>query len=212
MRGLLAGFALVLVTRTAFAQVPAMAAPGEPSLAPYGPGTPVQLTASGEPVTVYVVHHVAGAPRPDDFEFAKVGKTPITIQLPNGSYLIESEGYDSTRGSFDLTVDGQARQLLIENGAQSTHTLGNLTTGVGIAALLGGIVVLVGGSLSKSSTIDKPAIVIPLFASGGVLIATGVTLTIVSRTDVLDTSPGRLRDGQPRGAPTSASIRLTWQF
>jgi hypothetical protein len=175
------------------------------SLFPYGRGVPIQLTSSGEPVTVYVVRVAPGAPRPNDADFVKVGKSPITIELPNGNYLVETEGFDSTRGAFDLVVDGQPRQLMVETGSQNTHTLGNVATAVGIAAVLGGIAVLVGGSVSQSSTIDKPAIVIPLFASGGVLIGAGITMILVSGTDIEDTSPGRGPDGRPTRAGQAAA-------
>jgi hypothetical protein len=51
-----------------------------------------------------------------------------------------------------------------------------------------------------------------LFASGGVLLATGITLTLVSRTDIDDTTTGRSKDGRPLRNLPSARLDVGWTF
>jgi hypothetical protein len=157
--------------------------PGE-SLTPFGPGHPVQVTSSGDPVTVWVARPSASGERPYDHEFEKVGRTPVTFQLPTGTWLIEVEGVETTRGDLLLEVRSEPVRLLVRTGSEGLGTTGTLLMAVGIAAALGGAVVLVGGSQSSEGQFDDPKIYVPLFIAGGVLIGTGIGLFVASRTNL----------------------------
>ena len=51
---------------------------------PYGAGAAVQVTASGDPVTVYVVKLPPHGSRPSDQDFKRVGLTPDHLPAPAG--------------------------------------------------------------------------------------------------------------------------------
>jgi hypothetical protein len=65
--------------------------------------------------------------------------------------------------------------------------------------------ILVSGSQSESK-LDKPALLIPLYAAGGVLTAMGIGFQIASDTEIEDQKPRR------GGPPTALGLTASFQF
>lgn len=153
------------------------------SLLPFGRGTPVQITASKQQVRVYVARARADGERPTDYDFVKVGMTPLVFELPPGGYYVEVENDTVTRGHLALRV-GQRKQFVqVHTGSSSMGDLSTLALGIGIACVLAATVILVSTS-SGPSGIQKSKFTIPLYASGGALSVGGLALYFASRTNL----------------------------
>jgi hypothetical protein len=153
--------------------------------APFGPGTPVLVTSSKQLVTVYVAREPAEGQAPSVYDFVKTGRTPLTIQLPPGSYYLDAEADGVTRGGLLLRVGTHRRYVQIHTGSSSMSGLSTLTLAVGAACVLAATVILVSVS-SGPSALKKSKFTIPLYASGGALLAGGVALYFASRTNIDD--------------------------
>ena len=70
-------------------------------------------------------------------------------------------------------------------------TVGSLSLAVGGLAVAVATAILISGT-SGESGIDKPKILIPMYAAGGALVAGGIGLYFASQTDVED--PSRSED------------------
>lgn len=163
--------------------IPSAAAPTGSPTAPFGPGASVQVTSGGGAVTVFVARRPIGAPDPIDGDFVKIGKTPIEFQLPPGSYQIEVQGHGISHEVLLFEMHGEPRRLLVSPGNEGMGVVGTLFLGVGITAILAATAILVSGSRAPQK-LDKPAVVIPLYAAGGVLFGAGVGFRIASDTDI----------------------------
>jgi hypothetical protein len=158
--------------------------PPTANLRPFGAGTEVSVTTPGvNQVTLFVGRAVDLLERPSDYDFVKVGKTPVTFQLPPGNYWLEVESPDVTRGSLLLRVDQQPKHLMVHTGSSGMGDLATLTLALGATAVLAATVILASGSSAKTD-FDKAKIVIPLYIGGGVLLGGGVGLYFASRTNV----------------------------
>jgi hypothetical protein len=142
-------------------------------------------------VSVYVVKWT-GKGTPLDSDFTRVGITPVTFQLPPGTYLLEAEGPDVSRGTRLLEMRDAPKRLLINTGSEGLGTAGTLLMGIGIVAILAGTVMAVGGATGQDSDLHKTTTMIPLFAGGAAALGSGITMFLLSRTEVED---------QPSGAP-----------
>jgi hypothetical protein len=193
------------------AAAPAQTTPPPPDpRAPFGAGVPVQVTASGKPVTVFVAPLGGTDPsRLADYDFVRVGKTPSSFVLPPGRYALEVESPSVTHASRVVEIGKTPKRLLVESGSQGTRDAGTLLLGFGIAGLLGGAAVLVAGS--KSTELDEVAIGVPLLAAGGALTAVGIGLFVAGRTDIEDPDEERKAHAVPPG-PRSLSLRLGARF
>ena len=154
---------------------------------PFGPGTEVEVsTPHPRQVIVYVGRAVDLRYRPPDHEFVKIGRTPLTFELPpNENFWLEVESPEVTRGGLLLRMGSEPKHLLVRTGSADMADLGSLSLAIGGLAVAVATVILVSGA-SGESRIDKPAIVIPLYAAGGALVAGGIALYFASRTDVED--------------------------
>jgi hypothetical protein len=178
------------------------------SLVPYGPGASIEVISSGKPATLYVVKW-AGGPAPLDAEFTRIGITPVTFQLPEGTYLLEAEGPDVTRGSKLLEMRGVPKRLVVDTGSEGLGTTGGLMMGFGSVAILAGVVMLAGGTASRGSGLDKPAVAVPLLAGGAGLLGGGIAFYFMSRTELED-QPAERAQGVP--APRAAIAGLRCSF
>jgi hypothetical protein len=178
---------------------------GAPS-APFGPGAVVQITSGGDPVTVYVARIPTGKrASPLDTDFVKIGKTPIEFQLPPGSYQIDVEGHGVSHESLVFEMRTEPRRLLVETGSEGMGVVGTLCLGVGITAILAATAILVSGSQSEHK-LDKPAIVIPIYAAGGVLTAMGIAFQLAADTDIEEHKPAR------PGPAMTGGVAALWRF
>lgn len=91
------------------------------------------------------------------------------------------------------------RRIAVRPGKEGLSLLGGLSLAIGITAVAGATVVLASGSKAPSS-LDKPAILIPAYATGAVLIGAGIGLNIAATTHVEET----------RGAQASANFRFVF--
>jgi hypothetical protein len=168
--------------RPTIAPAPAPAPGAAP--APFGRGALVQVTSSGTPVTVYVAKLPVGPAGPlSNSDFRKIGKSPIEFELPPGSYQLEVEGHGVSREVLVFEMHGEPRRLLVRPGSEGMGVTGTLLLAVGITSILAASAILVSGSKAPS-TLDKPAIVIPLYAAGGALTLGGIALKIAADTDI----------------------------
>jgi hypothetical protein len=124
--------------------------------------------------------------------FVKVGRLPLTVELPSGVYTVIVEGDTITSGSKVFEVRNASAQILVKAGSSGLRELSTWLMAFGGAAVLAGGVL----ELSRSSHEDakqKHSISIPLFIGGGVALLSGVAMVFVSgttfRTDAF--VPGR---------------------
>jgi hypothetical protein len=216
-RGVAILSAIVASSASAGAQYPPPAGDLPPSIpsappatgvptAPFGPGAIVQVTSGGDPVTVFVARIPTGAAGPPpDTDFVKIGKTPIEFQLPPGSYQIEVQGHGVSHESMLFEMHAEPRRLLVKTGSEGLGIAGTLCLGVGITAVLAATAILISGSKSPQK-LDKPAIVIPMYAAGGVLTGMGIGFQLAADTDIEQQKPRR-------SAPElSAGLAAIWHF
>jgi hypothetical protein len=162
-------------------------------------------TPDSQQVTVYVARAVELKYRPPDWEFVKLGRTPLTFELPpEENYWLEVESSEVTRGSLLLRVDRQPKHLLVRAGSSDLGSLASLTLAVGGLAVAVATVILISGTGGESG-IDKPKIVIPMYVAGGALIAGGIGLYFASQTDVEDPSRPEAAAG-PCQAPRTGRL------
>ena len=177
------------------------AAPASAVPTPFGPGATVEVTSSGSAVNVYVAKATGGVLA--DTDFVKVGKTPITFQLPPGSYRIEVEGIDVSNQGMLLEMRSEPKRLTVKTGSEGMGTTGTLLTAVGILGVLAATVILVSGSKAPSK-LDKTTVLVPMYIAGGVLLGAGIGMTIASQT--------KLEEQKSATPPRTAWIGLSGRF
>ncbi len=154
---------------------------------PFGPGAPVEVTSSGGSVTVFVAPADPVSGSAGDAEFIKVGKAPLTFQLPPGVYRLDVQGIGISHGSMLLSMRSEPKRLLVRTGSEGLGDTGTLFIAVGITAILAATGILISGSKAPSS-LDKSAVLIPVYAAGGVLLGSGIGMTIAASTNIDDRS------------------------
>jgi hypothetical protein len=80
-------------------------------------------------------------------------------------------------------MHSEPRHLLVRPGSEGLGVVGTLLTGVGVTAVLAATAILLSGSTAPEK-LDKPAVAIPIYIVGGVALATGIVMSIVSDTDI----------------------------
>jgi hypothetical protein len=178
--------------------------------APFGPGAAVEVTSSGKPVSVFVARLRQGEPLPlPDTAFVKVGKTPLVLQLPPGSYQVEVQGFDVSNQGVLLEMRAEPRRLLVRPGSEGLGMAGTLMLGAGVIGIVGGLAILLSGS--KGSEYNKAPVLIPMFAGGGVLLGAGLGMSIASNTAIDDQS-GKPTPAPPRAALGGATLSAGFSF
>jgi len=172
--------------------------------APFGPGATVQVTSAGEAVSIFVAR-VATDEMPPDQAYTKVGRTPLTFQLPPGTYRIDVQGVRSSHESLLFEMRSDSRRLLVRTGSEGMGVTGTLLTAVGVLGVVGATVILVSGT-KQAENFNKAAVVVPMYIVGGVLLGVGIGLTVASKTHIDDQKPPV--PGPPRGA----AIRMGFAF
>jgi len=166
------------------------------NLQPFGPGTRVTVETS-KLAKVYV-----GRALPD-------GTAPITLELPPGAYIVAVENDDVSRADHLLRVGTQPAVLDVSPGSSGLGGVGTLTLGVGVLSVLAATVILISGSDAPAG-IDKPKLVIPMYAAGGALVVGGLTMYLVSRTSIKE-RPGPVPPPAPR-ASAGLGFRARLEF
>ena len=150
----------------------------------------MQVTSSA-PADVFVAPLSAlEEPEPTDYDFEALGTAPLSFELPKGPYLVEVEGDGVTRGSLRLDMGSTPRNVRIETGSAALGDAAALLMAVGIVGVVAGVALLAAGTEAEDS-FDKPAILIPMFATSGVSLGAGIGCYFGSRTAVEDVSAAK---------------------
>lgn len=128
----------------------------------------------------------------------KVGRTPISFQLPPGTYRIEVEAPGISNNGIVLEMRGEPRRVSAHPGSEGLGTTGTLFTAVGVLGILGATAILVSGSKAPSN-FNKTSVLIPMYAAGAVLLGAGIGMSIAAKTDI-DVPPSMPPPPPARGA------------
>ncbi len=209
--GVMTALSLTAAGQTALPPRPFPAPAPPPGLpAPFGRGTLVELTASKQAVKVYVARPRRGLARPEDHEFLRVGMTPLGFELPPGVWLIEVENEDVSRATLPVEIGHQRKVLAVHTGSAGLGEVGTLMLGFGAALVLAGGVIMVSFAKGPGS-IDKAKLTIPMFAGGGGLAVSGLTMWLLSRTEIEEPrAPGHVPEAS--GARRTAGVSLSYAF
>lgn len=160
-------------------------------LAPFGPGAPVEVVSEGKPVNVFVARLASTAEQPaDDSSFVKLGKTPLSVDLPPGSYRIEVEGVDISNESLLFEMRREPRSIKVRTGSEGLSATGTLFMGIGIIGIVGATAILASGSKAPSK-LDKASVLIPMYAAGAVCFGGGLAMNLAGSTAVEASPPGK---------------------
>jgi len=169
--------------------MPASAAEAAPDHArPFGPGLAVQIDCDKPWVYAFVARgeHDDRPAFPDPF--VKVGRLPLSLELPPGTYTVLVEGDSVPTATRVFRVDRTPVRVTIKGGSQGLRDTGTLLTALGGVALVAGVLVELSGTKDEDSS-KKQGIAIPLLIGGGVGFAGGLTMFFVSRTTSTDDGP-----------------------
>lgn len=148
---------------------------------PFGAGFPVTISCD-RPFSYAFVAKGAVDSRPSFPDpFVKVGRTPLTIELPSGVYTVIVEGESTTTGSTVFEVRNMPAQVRVKGGSSSLRELSTWTMAFGVAALLAAGVIEVSQTKADDSS-TKHKFSIPLAIGGGVALGGGLVMVLVSRT------------------------------
>jgi len=178
------------------------------NLTPFGPGVTVTVETS-KLAKVYVAHALPDGSTPPVYAFTHVGTAPLSMQLPPGTYDVAVENEDVSRADHLLHVGTKPVVLAVKAGSSGLGDVGTLTLGVGALSVLAATVLLISGSDAPAG-IDKPKLVIPLYAAGGGLVVGGLTMYLVSKTSI-EERPGPLPPPARRSA-TELGLRARFDF
>jgi hypothetical protein len=171
---------LALTTASVFASATAHAEP--PKIADPD-GTPVRITSTNVDTSIYLAR--GDAPRdPVDDPYERIGTAPLTIKLAPGVYTIQSSNPTSSLGHARFHVEqNHPLDIEVRNGDASVRTLGTVIQGLGIAAVLTGIAVVVSISPHDQSY-HRWSIGLPLMIGGAGVFGVGLGLFIAGSTNV----------------------------
>ncbi len=155
---------------------------------PFGPGLAVQIESTKPWVYAYVAKGVVDDRPAFPDPFVKVGRLPVTIQLPPGTYTVIAEGDSVPTATRVFRVDQLPVHVQVHGGTQGLRDAGSLLTAVGVVALLAGAAFEVSGA-SDQGTSKKQQVAIPLLIAGGVGFAGGLTMFLLSGTSITDDGP-----------------------
>lgn len=178
------------------------ASSAEPVSRPFGPGFPVEVTSDKPWVYAYVARGVVDTRSSFPDPFKKVGRLPLTFELPPGVYTVLVEGEFVTPGSAVFEIKDRPAKIAVRGGSQSLRDLSSYVFAAGGAALLAGVVFELSRSQDESSK-QKNSVVIPLLIVGGVGLVSGLTFVLVSGTTVESTG---FVAPQTRRPPSSALV------
>jgi hypothetical protein len=169
----------------------AQSASAPPTPAPFGPGARLAVVSEGKPVNVFVARiDPRAAEPPPDSSFVKLGKTPLAVDLPQGSYRIEVEGVDISNESLLFEMRNEARSIRVRTGSEGLSTTGTLFMGIGLLGIVGATAILASGSKAPSK-LDKASVLIPMYAAGAVCFGGGLAMSYVGSTKLEASPPAR---------------------
>lgn len=203
---LASAIALCTTAPTALAQ-PAQSADGV--LRPFGPGTLVRFQSTGATTTVYVADTKGRTPPLEPSDFTRLGTTPLTAELPPGTYVVEVGGRSVSAETEMLRVGEEPMRIAVAPGNADLSELGSIGLAFGIAAVLTGAGLLIIDATSDTRSVAEGKLGLPLLIAGGVVGLGGLAATVAGDTSIRDPVP--LQRPAPR-SHTSWSMRLTFRF
>ncbi|MGH7438583.1 MAG: hypothetical protein ACRENE_23085, partial [Polyangiaceae bacterium] len=149
----------------------------------YEKGVEVTVTSKDPATEIFLAH---GDPPsgafPDPYE--RIGLAPITIKLAAGTYSIETASPTQSTGHERFMVEqGKPLHIEIRAGEANVKGIGAVIAGLGVTAIVVGIVAIVSFS-HNDSHYDRWGIGIPLVVGGAVGCGIGVGLTALGATRV----------------------------
>jgi hypothetical protein len=162
----------------------AASTPAEPAAAntrPFGPGTAVSLSSDRAHAYAFVARGAMDTRPSYPDPFVKVGRIPVTLELPSGLYTVIVESDNVTTGSKVFEVGQTPVRVTVKAGASGLRELSGWTMALGAVALLAGGVFELSGTAGDSDR-EKHAIAIPLFIGGGVALGGGLAMWLASGT------------------------------
>lgn len=170
-------------------------------------GVAVAITSKDPSTEVYIAHgDVPGGAVPDPFE--RVGLTPVTLKLAPGTYTLESSSPTASTGHERFMVEqGRPLSIDVRSGNAGVRTIGGVLAGLGIVAMLLGVVAIVSFT-SNDAHYNRFGIALPLLFAGAGGTGIGVTMAVAGATDV----HVRLQDRPAPARPTSVVPALVWSF
>ncbi len=144
-------------------------------------GTPVRITSSNVDTDIFLAKGDAPEnPIVDIYE--RIGTAPLVIRLAPGVYTIQSSNPTSSMGHARFHVEqGHAIDIVVRNGDAALRTVGGVFVGIGVTAMLLGVLAMVAIS-PHDDKYDRFGIGIPLFLGGIGLGGVGVGLTFAGST------------------------------
>ncbi len=168
---------------------PAASSPTPASLPPKPPkiadptGTPVRITSTNVDTDIFLVRGDAPEhPLGDPFE--RIGTAPLMIRLAPGVYTIQSSNPTSSLGHARFHVEqGHAIDIVIRNGDAGLRTVGGVFIGLGVTAVLLGVLAMVAIS-PHDDNYNRFGIGIPLFLGGLGVGGVGLGMTFAGSTSI----------------------------
>jgi hypothetical protein len=148
---------------------------------PFGPGFSVEVESSKPFVYIYVAKGAVDTTPSYPDPFVKVGRLPVTIELPSGVYTLLAEGESVPTGSTVFEVRDRPVHVRVQGGSQPLRDTSTLLMAVGGIAVLAGLVVQLSRVAGEDSR-QKNSIAIPLYVGGGIGLVSGITMFVVART------------------------------
>ena len=150
---------------------------------PFGPGILVDVQCNAPSVYLFVAKGIVDDRPAFPDPFVKVGRVPSKLELPPGVFTVLVEGETMSAATTYFEVRDQPVHVRVHPGSQGLRDLSTLTTAIGVAAILAGVILEISRTKDEDSS-KKRKISIPLFIGGGVGLAGGIGMAFASATSV----------------------------
>jgi hypothetical protein len=143
----------------------------------------VRITSTNVDTTIYLAK--GDVPRdPVDDPFERLGTAPLTIKLAPGVYTIQSSNPTSSMGHARFHVEqNHPIDIEVRNGDASVRSIGAVMQGLGIAAILTSVAVIVAIS-PHDQNFNRWGIGLPLLFGGAGLAGLGLGFYVAGSTSM----------------------------
>jgi hypothetical protein len=165
------------------ALVPAPAANSPKSKLADPSGTPIRVTSTNLDTDIYLAKgDIPENPVYDVFE--RIGTAPLEIRLAPGVYTIQSSNPTSSMGHARFHVEaGHPIDIEVRNGDATMRTLGGVCEGLGVTAMLLGVLAIIAIS-PHDDNYNRFGIGLPLLLGGAGMTGLGVGLSFAGATNI----------------------------
>lgn len=177
---------------------------------PFGPGTIVTIECDKPWVYAFVAQGAVDDRPAFPDPFVKVGRLPVAIELPPGTYTLIADGESAPSATRVFRVDRTPVRVRVKAGSQGMRTAGTLLTALGGLAVAAGLVVELSGTKDQDTS-KRNKLAIPLLVGGGIGFAGGLTMFFVSKTTMTDDGPAASAEAD-HGVQSYRGIQLSGVF